>query len=196
MSASNRENIMSPLDRMPPHRTLRLHEWLLLLALMCLLGGVRAESVYECTDGQGHVAYQQQPCAASQESRVIPLEPARTPQPSPQYAVPRETHAAPGDQRIRAKPEHRGEDAYECRVSDGRVFYRLAGCPRSIATDSAVARRRGHGAGNTVSVSSRHVPRAQACAEMRRAGAIGRGGYEFDERVSTYDRDLGRDPCR
>jgi len=183
-------------DRMPPHRTLRLYEWLLMLALMCLLGGVRAESLYKCTDPQGGIAFQQQPCAAAQESLVIPVEPARAPLPPPQYAVPHENHPGTNSERIRTRPERRGDDAYECRASDGRVFYRLAGCPRSIAADSGVARHRGRTAGSSVSVSSRPVSRSQACAEMRRAGAIGRSGHEFDEKVSTYDRDLGRDPCQ
>jgi len=31
---------------------------------------------------------------------------------------------------------------------------------------------------------------------MHRAGAISRAGHEHDEDVSTYDRNLGRDPCR
>jgi len=187
---------MNPLDRMPPpHRTLRLHEWLLLLVLMCLLGGVRAESLYRCTDAQGDVAYQQQPCAAAQETRVIPLEPARAPLPSPQYAVPREARQLTRDERVRARAEHRRDDAYECHTGDGRVFYRLAGCPRSVAAESGSASRRGR-RGNSISVSSRPVSRSEACAQMHRAGAIGRSGHEFDETVSTYDRDLGRDPCR
>jgi len=183
-------------DRVPPQRTLRLYEWLLLFALMCLLGGVRAESLFKCTDVQGEIAFQQQPCAASQEAHLIRLEPARAPLPSPEYAIPRESRIGAGNERVRTRPERRDADAYECRASDGRVFYRLAGCPRSIAAEGGVARHRGRSAGSSVSVSSRPVSRSQACAEMHRAGAIGRSGHEFDEKTSTYDRDLGRDPCR
>jgi len=31
---------------------------------------------------------------------------------------------------------------------------------------------------------------------MRRAGSSGRKGHEFDESISTYDRNLGNDPCK
>jgi len=34
------------------------------------------------------------------------------------------------------------------------------------------------------------------CRRLARAGSIGRAGHERDEIVSTYDRNLGRDPCR
>jgi hypothetical protein len=39
-------------NRIPRHRTLRLHEWLLLLALMGLVGGVRAAPIYKCIDAE------------------------------------------------------------------------------------------------------------------------------------------------
>jgi len=40
------------------------------------------------------------------------------------------------------------------------------------------------------------VPRDEACQRIHSAGAIGRAGHQHDEDVSTYDRNLGRDPCR
>jgi hypothetical protein len=95
------------------------------------------------------------------------------------------------------------EMAYECRVSDGRLFYRLGNCPHSIpgASDSVSGTRRGktgnsHGSSGAAQVTSRRIPRDEACHEIHRAGAIGRNGHEFDEHVSSYEHDLGRDPCK
>jgi len=92
--------------------------------------------------------------------------------------------------------------AYECRVSDGRIFYRLGACPHSLGADvgreSKTPRGKGSSArgGDSVHVASRQIPREQACREIHRAGAIGRDGHEFDEHVSTYEHNLGRDPCK
>jgi hypothetical protein len=47
-----------------------------------------------------------------------------------------------------------------------------------------------------VSVTAIALPRDEACRRMAAAGSIGRAGREHDERVSTYDRNAGRDPCR
>jgi hypothetical protein len=120
--------------------------------------------------------------------------------PSPHYALERETENS-AHHHEQKPSSHRGADTgYECRASDGEVFYRLGGCPRSIAagSDGSTGGKKGgkKGAAGTVSVSARPIPRAEACAEMHRAGAVGRSGHEHDETVSTYDRDLGRDPCR
>jgi len=98
--------------------------------------------------------------------------------------------------------------SWECRAVDGQVFYRHSGCPRTIAASDASTTMRGvhHGkssvkgggvaAARTVSVHGVRIPREQACAQMRRAGALGRSGHAHDEDVTTYDKNLGRDPCR
>ena len=44
--------------------------------------------------------------------------------------------------------------------------------------------------------TSAPLPRGEACRRMAAAGSIGRAGHARDESVSTYDRNLGRDPCR
>ena len=88
------------------------------------------------------------------------------------------------------------KDAFECRGSDGTVFYRLGHCPRSVGGDEKGRRGGAKGAAKSVSISGHAVSRDEACAEMRRAGAIGRKGHEFDENISTYDRNIGNDPCK
>jgi hypothetical protein len=179
-------------------RSMRLHEWVLMLLLLGLVAGVRAESVYKCTDAQGAIAYQSQPCAAAQQQTMLVIAPAPAYAPPPQYAVERRSERAAVRPTRVARSEPRQTTSYECRASDGEIFYRHGGCPRSIATADA-----GHGkhgkvsaGGTSVSVSAHPIPHDEACAQMHRAGAIGRAGRVHDEEVSTYERNLGHDPCR
>jgi hypothetical protein len=173
----------------PGTRSMRWYEWLVGLLLLSLACGIRAAPIYRCIDASGAVAFQDQPCASSQRQSEVAIAPAPAVVPPPQYAVdapPRQasTHAANRPPRATAHSM-----AFECRASDGRVFYRLGRCPHSLAGD------RGGRGKSPVSVSGQPVAREQACLQMRRAGAIGRRGHEFDEQVSTYDKNLGRDPC-
>lgn len=174
-------------------RSMRWYEWLAGLFLLGLAFGVRAGAVYKCVDGSGATAYQDRPCASAQHESEVEIAPAPAYAPSPKYAV--ETRAQRAAYRpSRSTPRSSRASANECRASDGRVFYRLGACPHSLAAESGGVGR-GKGSANSVSVSSHPVPRDEACAQMRRAGSIGRGGHEFDEQVSTYDKNLGRDPC-
>jgi hypothetical protein len=175
------------------HRTLKLHEWLALLALLFLCNGVHATTVYKCTDADGGVAYQSTACASSQRASEIELAPVKPAAPSPQYALD-PARAMPARPRSLRGAHAKTEMANECHASNGSVFYRLGKCPHSVAekTDD----HRGKTTSHAVSVSSRPVTRAMACSEMGRAGAAGRKGHEYDEPVSTYDRNLGNDPCK
>ena len=184
-------------------RSMRWYEWLTGLFLLSLAIGVRAESVYKCVDAEGNAAYQATRCPAQQRESVLEIPKAPAYAPSPQYAVERHREDAPmRGSRVPARLASR-EMAFECRVSDGRLFYRLGVCPHSIpgATDGAQKPSRGrsgssHGGGGSAQVSSRRIAREDACHEIHRAGAIGRNGHEFDEHVSTYERNLGHDPCK
>ena len=177
-------------------RSMRWYEWLAGLLLLSLAFGARAGSVYKCVDASGAITFQDQICAAAQAQDEVEIAPAPAYAPSPKYAVEaRSSRADARPARFEARSSHR-DTAYECRASDGRVFYRLGACPRSLAPEGGSAGRgKGRGAGASVSVSGHLVPREDACAQMRRAGSIGRGGHEFDEQISTYDKNLGRDPC-
>ncbi|HEY7872993.1 MAG TPA: DUF4124 domain-containing protein [Rudaea sp.] len=177
-------------------RSMRWYEWLAGLLLLGLAFGVRAGSVYKCTDANGAVTFQDQICATVQVQSEVDIAPAPAYVPSPKYAV--ESHEAHANVRVARTQSRarRSETAYECRASDGRVFYRLGACPRSLAAvGGSASHGKGRGGGNSVSVSGHPVPRDEACSQMRRAGSIGRGGHEFDEHISTYDKNLGRDPC-
>ena len=174
------------------HRTLKLHEWLVILALLFLCNGVRAATVYKCTDAEGAVSYQSAACAASQHATEIELAPVAAAAPSPQYAL---DPARPALRQRQTRLAHaKTEMANECRTSGGDVFYRLGHCPHSIAEKSNDSH--GKSATHSISVTSHPVPRSMACSEMRRAGSAGRKSHEYDESISTYDRNLGNDPCK
>ncbi len=176
-----------------PHRTLKLHEWLAMLFLLFLCNGVHATTAYKCTDATGAVSFQSTGCTGSQRATEIDLAPAPPAKPSPQYAIDR-TPSTPPRQRTMHLAHAKSETAYECRTSGGDIFYRLSRCPHSVGEKSG--NRRGTSAAQGGTVSSRPVSRELACSEMRRAGAVGRKGHEYDESVSTYDRNLGNDPCK
>jgi hypothetical protein len=158
--------------------------------------------VYKCVGG-GAVAYQDLPCAEDRHERRIELDPAPAWAPSPEYALDRaEPKRAPQSRAIRAEAQ---AASFECRSADGQVFFRHGGCPHSVpASPGAAASQRPAGStktgatksGGSVSVSSRRIDRDEACRQIHRAGAIGRAGHEHDDDVGTYERNLGRDPCR
>jgi len=185
-------------------RSMRWYEWLAGLLLLALAVGVRAESVYKCVDADGAVAYQAFACAAQQSQDVIAIPPPPRYAPSPHYLVARQDQTAAPRTPSAARERTPKQTAFECRASDGRIFYRLGGCPHSIAGATSAAVGKGHrgttgaarSGGGTVTVAARRVPREEACHEIHRAGAISRDGHEFDEQVSTYERNLGHDPCK
>lgn len=202
MRTSDEEN----LDWQPSGRSARWYEWLLILLLLGLAGGVRAETVYKCINAQGDVAYQAQPCAEQQRASVIEIAPAPAFAPSPRYAIDHEEAGRSSRAAAHARSGERREAAptsYECRAADGQVFYRHGACPHSIpganghvSSASARGKGAGRGGGGTVGVSSQRISREDACHEIQRAGAAGRAGHEHDEVTSSYEHNLGRDPCR
>lgn len=191
---------MQKIDFESGGRSMRWYEWIAGLCLLAAAAGVRAEVVYKCVDAQGGVSYQDIACAGQQQSE-IPIAPTLRNAPQPHYTTER-AHPQPPAHQARAAHEHAAREmAFECRASDGRLFYRLGGCPHSIAGASTSNNgRHGKGGGRSssgsASVAARRIPREEACREIHRAGAIGRDGHEFDEHVSSYERNLGHDPCK
>jgi uncharacterized protein DUF4124 len=181
----------------PHYRTTRWYEWGLMLLLMALVGGVRAESVYKCTNTHGDVAYQAQACSSLQESVAVTIAPAPAYAESPKYAVAKSPADLPRTSRESHVASRTHDVSYECRVSDGEIFYRHSPCPHSLNGDKNAHKGKGRGrGGESLTVSSTVISRAEACVQIHRAGAIGRAGREHDEDISTYERDLGKDPCR
>ena len=168
---------------------LRCATWLLLAGFAL---PVTAQVVYRCEDADGRVAYQDRACADTQRSSQAEIAPAPAPGAAPVYAGTAPTRSAARAAR-RARPVA-AVMSFECRADNGEVFYRHTGCPGSIRVDGA-STRSGKAAGSA-RVSAQRVPRREACRRVAAAGSIGRAGHARDERVSTYDRNAGRDPCR
>lgn len=168
--------------------------WLLLIAA----AGVHAESVYKCRGADGNLAFQDRPCAGTRQQSQFELAPAPPSAPSPDYGVASSgrAKAATGGRSFAVRNVGRAEaQSYECRAANGEVFYRHSGCPKSITQSNPGRQRRGSDS-SSVSVSAIALTRSEACKRQASAGSIGRGGRERDERVSTYERNAGRDPCR
>jgi len=160
-----------------------------------------AESVYKCVGADGAVAYQDHACAGRQAESHVQIAPPPPPSASPDYgpasreSAPAYPHASASTHAVR---ERREIVSYECRAANGEVFYRHGSCPRQIMADGAgtTSRKRSGSGSSSVSVTAEALPRGEVCRRMASAGSIGRAGHERDENVSTYDRNLGRDPCR
>lgn len=172
--------------------------WLLFLGAALTLD-VHADSVIRCMDADGRIAFQATPCAAGQRQSEVEIAPAPPPGAAPVYAVPKVTPARRATRRAVRRPKP--AMSYECRASDGQVFYRHTACPGSIAADGRGSARHGRtwtrrGTTTRVSVSARPIPRAEACRRIHAGGSIVRRGHAHDEDVSAYDHNLGRDPCR
>lgn len=197
---------MRRMDREAPQwqsssRTTRWWEWLLILLLLGLAGGARAAPVYKCNGASGEIAYQGIPCAEPAGGSVVEIAPAPPYAKSPEYAVERVPEAPARAARTPRRGAAVEATSFECRAADGQVFYRHSTCPHSVAgttggASSARGSRGNRSAGGSVAVSSRHIPRDEACQAIHTAGSIGRAGHQYDDTVSTYERNLGHDPCR
>ena len=173
---------------------------LLALVLIAAAFDACASKAYKCTNSEGAVAYQQVPCAPGSVGHRFRFAPAPVAAPPPAEA-PRERKAP----RAQRRPPVRAAAAppatsYECRVANGEVFYLHGPCPAAVVAVSEVRRNRGRGRSATpaqmTAVSPRVIARADACRRIHAASASGRAGHERDETVSTYEKNLGRDPCR
>lgn len=168
--------------------------FMLVASSLLAAAAAHAESVYRCRGADGALAYQDRPCAKAQGQTQVELAPVPPSAPSPDYGAPAARTRTSADGRRAASPRRAASapSSFECRATNGEVFYRHSACPKSIATRGEGGRRRGGGA-NLVPVSATPLTRSEAC---KRIGGAGRSGRERDERVSTYERNAGRDPCR
>ncbi len=146
-------------------------------------------SIFKCADRDNHVAFQDKPCASGlREQRVI-IDPAPPPGSSPDYS---RTSPRDGPVKQRTKSGSRRQIVYsfECRTKSGALFYRHNRCPASIDRRGLMGGRSG---APPEAVRAQRIERLDACRGLR---TVGRDGREFDEVPSTYERNLGRDPCR
>ena len=190
--------------------------------LLVAAHGARAASVFKCVDAHGAIAFQATPCATSARQTTVDVREQPLIDPNATGFVPASSKSSAAHARVRAHGNVRAEHAatrrsrkseqatsYECRASDGEVFYRHAKCPASVPGDGiarfgveqpSTASHRGRsrsrgGAWSAVRVTARKVSREEACRAINAVAADGRDGHARDEQVSVYDHDLGRDPC-
>lgn len=175
------------------------------VALLLCVGAahVHAAAIYACRDAKGATSYQDVACAPAQQAREVQLPPAPPPAKSPAYRLPerpamsasRMRAYAGGHARAATAPQRRreGTRAFECRAANGEVFYRFSACPKSVPLNAKGDHSQDSRAPKTSAVSGRAVSGSDACRRMQGAA---RAGSDRDDRVSTYDRHEGRDPCR
>jgi hypothetical protein len=183
--------------KLPRGRRTAVFAPIALLLLAVIAKPLHAESVYRCRGADGAIAFQDRPCAAAQAQSLVEILPPPPAAPSPDYGLASSVERRVGarDRAPRVSREHREAMSYECRAANGELFYRHGRCPAKIPASGA-SQGRTKGAGASYAVTAQPIARAEACRKIERAGSIGRNGHEHDERVSTYDRNLGRDPCR
>ena len=150
---------------------------------------VAAQSILKCIDRDGKVAFQDEPCAIGQRAQPVAIAPAPPSAPSPNYSKPDRDERAP-QPRSKAAARQPIVYSFECRTGSGALFYRHDHCPASIDRSGLIGGRR---SAAREKVRGTRIPRLDACRGMR---SVGRDGREFDDAPSTYDRNLGRDPCR
>ena len=148
-----------------------------------------AQSVFKCVDRDGKVAFQDEPCATGQREQPVAIAPAPPSAPSPNYSKPDRDESSP-QPRSKAGARQAIVYSFECRTGSGALFYRHDHCPASIDRSGLIGGRR---SATREKVRATRIPRLDACRGMR---TVGRDGREFDDAPSTYDRNLGRDPCR
>lgn len=194
------------------------------LLLLGVAAGTHAQSVFKCTDARGGVAFQATACAAALRQTAVQVHAQALIDPDAAAVAPAMAH--PGNHPSRndsSRQGHtlahasthrsartKGPSSYECRASDGEVFYRHTRCPHSVPGDGVArfgfepanatshhGRRGSHGsAWSAVPVTARKITRGQACRQIDATAAGSRDGHARDERVSVYEHLLGRDPCR
>lgn len=178
-------------------RPLRWYEWLAILLLAGYAAGARAGSVYQCVDAHGAATFQDRPCAAGADQSLVALAPAPSPAASPEYAVENKSTVRRTQGKTTVPRAAPAANSYECRTADGQVFYRHSVCPHSVPAAAKPGTKRGREtAPKSVAVTSTRISREDACYQLRRAGAAGRKGRDHDQDASSYDKNLGRDPCR
>lgn len=176
------------------------------VAWMACASPACAGPIYRCTDADGLPAYQDQPCARGLQQTLVaimppPVQAAASPSRAvtPRTASTRVRHTA--RRRIGRTHGHavREPMSWECHVANGEVFYRHGPCPKTVSGSSRASRKahqRGRSRVGTLRVVGHPVARAQACRMINATTVSDRFGYVRDEQVSTYERNLGRDPCR
>lgn len=171
---------------------MRYTHWFCIASALVWLGvvatAVDAATVYRCVGKDGVVAFQDHACSSGSTQGVLDIV-SHDP-PISVVATTIEKPARTARQQSTSIRERRSVEptSWECRTATGLVFYRHSRCPASLVdgVDS-------NGRSRRLMVSAQGMQRREACRRMRNGA---RDGNQFDDRVSTYERNLGRDTCR
>ena len=176
---------------------------LLLATCLAFSSAANAQTIYKCVDAQNRIAFQQTPCESGKRESEVAIKPLPPPPPASSTVAPSRKISsftedlvanikrAPKSSQQQSVPV---EQSYECTFVHGgkEVFYQHSPCPEEIYQGSTPVvnnGRRGYRPYYLL-VTGKPVPRAVACKNMRSAG---RSGRKYDQQISTYDRNLGRD---
>lgn len=162
-------------------------------------GGV----VYHCLSASGGAVYQDSPCSGKQE--IVKVRPGPSGEAFAEATLRDLGHSAPRQfapstpDPVTPRPQ---PISYECQSADGEVFYRHDSCPPALPKEEyhffagTQTFDRYYMVPAYVPVKSTPVTRSSACSTIYAIDASSRNGNDLDQRYSTYDRNLGRDPCR
>lgn len=157
-----------------------------------------AQTVYVC-ERDGVKQFHDRPCGTDQSIRELAVTEGSAPPPGVQAELDHAAKRKPArTSRRPIEPRARQAQSYRCTASDASVFYRHTRCPASIPNLSRTTAAGGdptRASASTLAVTREAVPRALACREIGRAGAIVRRGRAHDEATDTYEKNRGRDPC-
>jgi hypothetical protein len=172
------------------------------LLLSCLLSLALAQpAVQRCVGADGHVRFQDRPCAEGEEAATIELQP-EPPATSLAAPPPKKADAArptgspvPVLSPLPAPAPEAGPMSWRCEVANGEVYYRHDACPPQISEPVALVNAAGERYATVLSHPVRAVPvsRREACRQIARGG---RFGAERDQRAEPYQKRNGRDPCQ
>jgi hypothetical protein len=175
-------------------------------------------TVYKC-ERKGKIALQERPCDADAKATELSVRKKFTPPiPAPvvpQVQVVRETRVVQAVPTAPALPcKH---TAWRCTAATGEVAYRHDGCPRFASgqtsttyvtqlipyTDprtgrvSFIRQQLPSSRSSTVAVEAMRICRAEMCSALAdRERQRYQGRLLKDQVFDTYDRNMGRDPCR
>lgn len=179
-----------------------------LLALIFLLptSAFGGEVVFHCLDSSGGSVYQDRPCPGRQET--IKIRRVRNGEAFAEAiarglgnSAPRPAAPASQPPSVPAPVATLPQPSFKCQAADGTTFYRHDGCPPALQREQNVYFTVGQDIRYYtqpvyVPVGSTPVSRSSACRTIYGSDASQRTGSNLDQRFSTYDRNLGRDPCR
>lgn len=147
-----------------------------------------AATVFRCVGKDGTVAFQDHACLAGGKQTVFDIVSHDPPVLIVSATNEKTGKSARPRQMSYSRPRATQPTSWECRTPTGMVFYRHSRCPASLVDGTD-----GNGRSRRVMVSSQGMDRREACRRMRNGA---RNGSQFDDKMSTYERNLGRDTCR